>query len=317
MKNKFRIGDLFVVETGKDLIYSSLVSGKYNVVGHGIENNGITATTDLLSGYKLYCPDKTIALANRGNFYASVQTKEFYIGTRVKALTAKFDSNKYVLMYIATIINKEQFRYSYGRNACDKIEDIIISLPEKNGNPDYEFMGNFIKNIFISSEIKTNNKSLNKFPEKKKWKRFTVSDVFECKTTKALDINLAVDGDIPYITRSALNNGFSGKYGNAEFLTKGNCITIGAEGRTAFYQKKDFIAGVKVYALRNKMLNKYNAMFLVTILNKKIELYNYGRARVLEKIINEEIYLPVDDSGRIDWKFMENYIMSLPYGDVI
>lgn len=317
MKNKFRIGDLFTVETGKDLIYSTLLEGKYNVIGHGVENNGITATTDFLSNYKLYYPDKTIALANRGNFYASVQTKEFYVGTRVKALTARFNSNKYILMYIATIINQEQFRYSYGRNACDKIEDIIIELPSQNGIPDYKFMEDYMKKKYNRSVVETKNKVKPIMPVEQKWKIFKVSDIFNCTTAKALDINVAVEGNIPYITRSALNNGFSGRYGNYEIITKGNCITIGAEGRTAFYQSKDFISGVKVYTLRNKMLNKYNAMFIITILNKKIELYNYGRARILEKIVNEEICLPVDNCNNVDWVFMEDYIKSLPYGDVI
>lgn len=316
-KKKFKISELFFVETGKDLIYSRLIDGNYNVIGHGVENNGVTCTTDKLENYKLYDPSKTIALANRGNFHASVQNKSFYVGTRVKALTAKFNSNIYILMYIATIINQEKFRYSYGRNACDKIEDIEIELPTKGNDPDYKYMETYILSIFDEDILKTNNKGNYYKLDSKTWKLFNVSDVFKCSTTKALDINLAIDGEIPYITRSAVNNGYSGKYGNSEYLVKGNCITIGAEGRYAFYQKENFISGVKVYTLRNKNMNKYNALFLTTLLNKKVEHYNYGRARVLEKIVSEKILLPVDSSENIDWIFMENYIKKMPFADKI
>ena len=144
-----------------------------------------------------------------------------------------------------------------------------------------------------------------------------IEDVFDCETTKALDINEFVEGNINYITRSAFDNGYSGKCGNIECITKGNCITVGAEGKFAFYQENDFVAGVKVYSLRNKMLNKYSALFITTLLNKKVELYSYGRARILDKIKEENIKLPVTNDNQIDWNYMENYIKKLPYADNI
>ena len=73
------------------------------------------------------------------------------------------------------------------------------------------------------------------------WKEFRVGNIFICETTSALDINESTEGAIPYITRSVENNGLSNYLGNKEKLVKGNCITIGAEGRVAFYQASDFI----------------------------------------------------------------------------
>lgn len=144
------------------------------------------------------------------------------------------------------------------------------------------------------------------------WKEFKVSDIFVCETTKALDVDEIIDGNIPYITRSAVKNGCSGKLENVEGkINKLNCITIGAEGKFAFYQDQDFLAGVKIYTLRNKNLNKYNALFLCTVLNQHVYKYSYGRARVLDKIKNEYIKLPVDKKGEPDFIFMENYIKEL------
>ncbi len=142
-----------------------------------------------------------------------------------------------------------------------------------------------------------------------KWKDFFVKDIFECSTTKAVKVEEIVDGDIPYITRSALNNGCSGYIDEIPSkLEEGNCITIGAEGQYAFYQDKSFLPGVKVYTLRNENLNKNIGMFICTLLNASVFKYSYGRARILEKIMDETIPLPIDLNGNPDWKYMNDYI---------
>lgn len=125
---------------------------------------------------------------------------------------------------------------------------------------------------------------------KNKWKEFAVGEILDCKTTKPL-IHTK-DGLYNYVTRNSVNNGVSGFVDNNNRnyeLNKSNCITIGAEGAVAFYQDKDFISGVKVYILRNENLNKSNALFLCTILNKKTSEYSYSNARILDKIKNEKI----------------------------
>lgn len=147
------------------------------------------------------------------------------------------------------------------------------------------------------------------------WKEFLVSDIFECNTTTPVDINFVTSGEIPYITRSNSNNGCSNYIGNSQILNKGNCITIGAEGKVAFYQKDDFIAGVKIYTLRNSAMNIYVGLFLVTILNTQTYLYSYGRARVLEKIKKEIIKLP-EKNGMPDYKYMENYIKGMHHKEI-
>ena len=145
------------------------------------------------------------------------------------------------------------------------------------------------------------------------WKEFILGDIFDCETTSPININDAVEGNIPYITRSAINNGLTDYLGNSDKIVKGNCITIGAEGTYAFYQPKDFIPGVKIYTIRHEKLNCLTSMFIVSILNSYAHLYSYGRARVLEKLKKEAIKLPCTKNGDPDWQFMEEYVKSLKY----
>jgi len=142
------------------------------------------------------------------------------------------------------------------------------------------------------------------------WKEFSLGKLFTCSTT--IPMIDTESGKSPYVTRSALNNGVCDYVSDAGYvLNKGNCITIGAEGKVAFYQNKDFVAGVKVYNLRHNALNQYNALFICTVLNVSLYKYSYGRARILSKIKEEIIRLPVDNKGLPDWNFMELYIKSM------
>ena len=144
------------------------------------------------------------------------------------------------------------------------------------------------------------------------WGKFKVGELFDCETTKGIaSKNDLVEGNIPYVTRSAENNGKSGYCGNADRIVKGNCITIGAEGFTAFYQENDFVAGNKVYASRHKNLNNVNALYICTVLNKLSCLYSFNNARILDKIKQEVISLPIDNNGEPDWQFMEDYMKEI------
>ena len=161
------------------------------------------------------------------------------------------------------------------------------------------------------------------------WKEFTVGRILNCNTTVLSIKDILDDGNIPFVSRTAENNGIDG-YVSVEqsAITKGNCLTVGAEGIYSFYQQKDFATGNKVYTLRNNNISIYHYMFIATILNKEDYKYSYGRARIKSKLEEEIIKLPIkynndntpvidenrtySDEGYIpDWQFMEDYIKSL------
>lgn len=151
----YKLTELFEIETGTDLIYREQEQGNCWVVGHKAENHGITCNISELCDRKKYDHTKTISLGDRGTFIAYTQPYDFYIGTRVKALISKSKkANVYNLMFISTIINSEQFKFNYGRNATDKIPNIEIKLPsDNNGNPDWQYMENYIKSLPYGDKI--------------------------------------------------------------------------------------------------------------------------------------------------------------------
>lgn len=325
----YYLKDLFRIDTGKDLIYSELTSGEYPVIGHKAEDNGITTTTVYLNTHRLYDHTKTISLADRGNFYATVQSHDFYVGTRVKALVAKFNAKLEHLLFLCVLINKEQYRFCYGRNCCDRIDAFKIKLPvTPEGSTDWQYMENFVKDRIIPQLPKKSQKIwLQKYdikPEKQEkmklktdeWKWFEYSELFTIsgsRTTSKEELESYGEGEYPYVTTQAVNNGVENFYNYC--TEKGGVLTVdSAVLGFCSYQEKDFSASDHVEVLTPKFkMNKYIALFLTTLINMEQYRYSYGRKCSQIKLRKSRIKLPVTPTGEPDWQFMEDYIKSLPY----
>ena len=145
----FTIGDLFEIATGRDVIIRDVQQGNIPLISHQHENNGITKYIKPLKDRTLFNHQTTISLADRGVFYATNQNKDFHIGTRVKALSFKQGKiSKKVRLFLVSAINKLQVLFTeYSQNATDKLPFLKITLPTKNGTPDYDFMNTYITAI--------------------------------------------------------------------------------------------------------------------------------------------------------------------------
>ncbi len=79
--------------------------------------------------------------------YCSYQEENFSASDHVEKLIPKFELNKYIGLFLVTIINQNQFKFSYGRKCNQKqIGNIEIELPVDNADlPDWTFMENYIK----------------------------------------------------------------------------------------------------------------------------------------------------------------------------
>ncbi len=156
-----------------------------------------------------------------------------------------------------------------------------------------------------------------------KYKNFALDEIFtNIEDTRGATTNELTKGDeVPYIAAKKSNNGLNAmcaKEENSQYISKGNCIVFihigaGSAGYTT-YQENDFIGmSGKTSCGYNENLNKYNALFLVAILDQERPKYSFGRSWTGERLLKTKIKLPVDNQGNPDWKFMEDYIKSLPY----
>ncbi|GAA8265021.1 restriction endonuclease subunit S [Helicobacter pylori] len=155
-----------------------------------------------------------------------------------------------------------------------------------------------------------------------RWQSFRLGDLFEVlpykKRFDANKVNIYASktkDTYPYVVRTSLNNGIRGYLKeNTNFLNAGNTISFGQDTATMFYQEKPYFTGDKIKILRckNPNFNKINALFFITSLTKAFRNFSWGSASFSVSIIeNQNISLPTNQHGRIDFPFMRTFINAL------
>ena len=93
------------------MLIGEVETGGIPIASNSSENNNIAGYTSFIPNRKLFDHKISISIADRGKFWEFIQPKDFYIGTRVKALVCKYDKitiNQ--LAFITTIINQAYLR---------------------------------------------------------------------------------------------------------------------------------------------------------------------------------------------------------------
>ncbi|WP_456479496.1 N-6 DNA methylase [Nautilia sp.] len=196
--------------------------------------------------------------------------------------------------------------------------DFNISEQEFNN-----FIYDYVGNLFLLKKIKSiSPKSLitKKIPLKKDFQYFDLIQFFEFKKGERLVKTSRKKGNIPFITSTSLNNGIAEfidyeTFKNEKKLFKNN-ITIDMLANV-FFHGYEYFSDDNIHSLipKNKyknLINKYNLIFIATLLRKISIRYGYGRQVRIKRLKNEKIALPVKNNEP-DWKFMEEYIKTLPY----
>lgn len=153
----FEYSELFYISGSKTTPKEELESygkGKYPYVTTQAVNNGV-------ENFYNYCTEKggvlTVDSAVLG--FCSYQEQDFSASDHVEVLTPKFEMNRYIALFLTTIINREQYRYSYGRK-CSQIKLRLsrIKLPATpSGEPDWQFMEDYIKSLPNSKNLEPSN----------------------------------------------------------------------------------------------------------------------------------------------------------------
>ena len=246
--------------------------------------------------------------------------------------------NPYIGLYLVSLFDLERPRYSYGRKWKNTLRQTTVPLPvNENDEPDWDWMEYFMRGrILESSPNRTKELFLNSIntnsvrPERilltdVSWKYIKLSKVFQriYKAQPHVKSNLSIseriiDNYVPFISRTESNNGCDG-YVNSEDVTiePGNAIIIGDTTASIFYQEFPFTTGDHIVICRSSNLNKFNALFITTILKLEKYRFNYGRAFKKQIVESHRIKLPVKSDGSPDWEFMEKYIKSLPFSAIV
>jgi len=170
------------------------------------------------------------------------------------------------------------------------------------------------------------NIQYNKIPnlEHKTWKEFDVGELFNVKNSKPYhkkDLDFSKK-ELPYITRTNLNNGVEELVKKEEDfkINPKNSIVFGAENVKFFFEPFEYITGNKMYVitLKDNEINIFVGLFLVTVFDKSVEGcgFGYGQGLTGTREKRRKILLPITNENNHDtpdWEYMEQFIKNLLY----
>lgn len=320
---KFIIGDLFDIRKGTRLTKANMKEGDHPFVGASAINNGITA---MIANDEHLHEGNTITITYNGSVgEAFYQEKPFWASDDVNVLYPKFEINKYIAFFIIPVLKSKGKKYAFiDKWKKEDMERDTIMLPaDKNGNPDFSSMEEYMKKLeikVISSLYKLQSaKRLSDFSnaDVTEWGYFSINSIFTViRPAPRSQISYQV-GNVPFVASGNYNNGVI-KYvlpKTDEALNKGNCISISPIDGSTFYQPVDFLgrggAGSSIILLYNEKLNKYNGLFIAATIQKVCRKYIYNDMANKGTISNEVIKLPVNKAGAPDFLYMEKYMKNL------
>ncbi len=332
----FRYDQIFEIKKGKRLTKADMVDGDIPYIGATDSNNGITAR---VSNSEHLHSANTITVSYNGSIAeAYYQTKMFWATDDVNVLYPKFEMTPFSALFLTTIINKEKYRFNYGRKWDKELMQVSkIKLPiDKTENPDWQWIENYVQNTLIPKlpqktksvwqrNFDTTPLSPNKLQLKtKEWQWFTIDDgtknsLFSVAAGKYHYPSEYSNGNTPYLSATAVNNGVGNKIDlDAEF--EGNVVTTEKVGCTSFYQPKPFCAtsDVNIITCKRHKINPYIGLFLASVIDFNENFrWTYGRQCRVGDTKAIRIKLPATKNAQgeyePDWQWMEDYIKGLPY----
>lgn len=319
----FRFTEVFQeIQRGKRLTKANQTDGPKPYISSTAENNGVDAFIGNETGIRKF--EDVLTLANSGSVGSTFyQQFEFVASDHVTALKSE-NADKYAYLFLSTVVKRLEEKYSFNREINDtriKREKIILPA-DKQGNPDFQYMSDFVKKLELDKVqevleyIYIYIRMMNIIEEKVceiYWKDFWIEDVCDIKSGVRLTKANQEIGLRPFVGASDSDNGVTAFVSNKNKSLDANVLGVNYNGSVVdnFYHPYEAIFSDDVKRLKWKdeiYGNKYTYLFLKQmILSQKIK-YAYGYKFNGERMKRQKIMLPVTEAGSPDYDYMKAYM---------
>jgi len=290
--------------------------------------NGINLFISNNQNKKYLCDEGnviTIGLDTQTVFY---QPYKFFTGQNIQVLRhPKLNSN--ISLFLIPLLKIQMKKFNWGGNGATlgRLVKTKMMLPvDDKSNPDWAFMDAYIKEKYQNKKIEYQNYAYNiikkiKYKEilsleDKKWKAFMLHTICNIESGRDIYENERLEGNIPYITSTSVNNGIKYYVSNKNETIESNAISVNRNGSVgyAFFHKYKALYSNDCRKLKLKSnKNEYVALFLTNqIMQQKVK-YNYGYKMGTGRLKKQYIMLPINDNKDPDYEYMEQYIKNLIY----
>ena len=323
---EFKVKDIFEVTNSKPYHKNNLKITKKGIpyITRTSFNNGLEEIVENINVHNN--PKNTISLGaeNADFFYQSV---EYITGNKMYIIQNDNISKNVGIFLVQSFRNSIKdcgFGYGKGLTGTRFKERIVILPMDSQGQPNWQFMEDYIK-----QEQKQQVQKIIDYYERKlvelagdvvgldkvEWKTFRFTEVFQdIQRGKRLTKANQTDGPKPYISSTSENNGVDAFIGNEtgvrkfeDVLTLANSGSVGS----TFYQQFEFVASDHVTALKSENADKYAYLFLSTVVKRLEEKYSFNREINDTRIKREKVILPADENGNPNFQYMSDFVKKL------
>ena len=321
----FKVKDIFLIEKCKCSSVSTLKPGNFPYVGATNRNNGIMSFVEKKDKWTTKGNCIVFICDGQGSVGYSIYKKEDFIGSTTLKVGRSEHLNRYTAQFLVSALDKNRPMYSYGykRNENRLLNESIMLPAAENGQPDYVFMEQYIRERenklkqtyidFVNLELEM---PLTKLAEKK-WKEFFISDICYISSGRDIYDSEREEGDVPYITSTASNNGIKYYVSNTNETLEENAISVNRNGSVgySFYHKYKALYSNDCRKLKLKQCrNEFVALFITNQITQQKDKYNYGYKMGTGRLKKQMIMLPITNDGSPDYEYMEQYIKAIMIG---
>lgn len=338
-----------------DEIYKAKANAKADITASENKKYGyvpFVSRTEANNNVDCFVPEKEIPYIERGNAITigdttstiAYQPEPFAAGDHIVVIRADW-LNQYTGLFIVGLLQRERFRYSYGRAyLIDYIKATQLKLPiTGDSKPDWKWMENYIKSLRykpVSTNICKNSALLTDAAD---WKEFYLHRIVNAEMGNGINAILTTNTapKYNYVSHNSNDNGVVGYVDeiDGETAFPAGAMTLALGGSflgSCFIQNKPFYTAQNVAVLQEKTpLSVYTKLFLATVIRNECKIKYMAFGRELNAHFRKDFILKLpamhdgngfvvdntheySDEGYIpDWRWMENYMKSLPYSDRI
>lgn len=144
----FYIRDIFdVIQRGKRLKTEDHIQGYMPYVSSTANNNGVDNFISNTEGVRIF--QDCLTLANSGSVGTAFYQPFSFVASDHVTQLQRTDANKYIYLYLASVIGRLSEKYSFNREINDKriLREQIILPATPDNQPDWEYMETYMRSL--------------------------------------------------------------------------------------------------------------------------------------------------------------------------
>ncbi|WP_341792826.1 MULTISPECIES: restriction endonuclease subunit S [unclassified Rickettsia] len=298
------IDNLFHIENAKSKGFEHYEEGNIPFITNGDYENSIVGFVTPLEKDKIF--DRA-CICISSFCEATIQKPPFLPrgngGSGLVVLVPKIPMKEEEIYFYASQINMIKWKFSFSRMLIGRR---IQNLKFVKYEPLKFKIKDTLKNLVPEVKLK------DKIQENKNIQLIKVHMLCYVEKKTSLPQNiLNLQGNVPYVTTTSLNNGVS-QFTDEEPNFKSKCLSIAMNGSVGevFFQIDDFItSGDNAVLTLKDEYNPYLLLYIAVLLKNHQWRYNYSRKLSLNKLKNLELAIPIKNE-KIDLNYIKSIVIN-------